>query len=102
MADNDKNVNTTSMKILGYVIGHNLDMTTQICNVCINLHYRLYNIKELTNITNMSTRLVFGKLLVLGKLIYTMPLYTQLTLKQLNIIHKVIMTSAMDCIGTIV
>ena len=35
---------------------------------------------------------------VLGKLLYAIPLYTQVTLKQLNMIHKVIMTSARVCI----
>ena len=37
---------------------------------------------------------------VFGKLLYAIPLYTQVTLKQLNMIHKVIMTSARVCIGS--
>ena len=100
MAGNDLIKNKTFIKILGFTIRNNLDLTTQIGNVCSNLHYWLHNIKQLTNITNMKTRLVFIKSLVLGKLLYAIPLYTQVTLKQLNMIHKVIMTSARVSIGS--
>ena len=100
MAGNDLIKNKTFIKILGFTIRNNLDLTTQIGNVCSNLHYRLHNIRQLTSITSMKTRLVFVKSLVLGKLLYAIPLYTQVTLKQLNMIHKVIMTSARVCIGS--
>merc|ERR1712240_403560 len=100
MTGNDLIKNKTCIKILGFTIRNNLDLTTQIGNVCSNLHYRLHNIRQLTNITSMKTRLVFIKSLVLGKLLYAIPLYTQVTLKQLNMIHKVIMTSARVSIGS--
>merc|ERR1712240_205865 len=100
MAGNDLIKNKTCIKILGFTIRNNLDLTTQIGNVCSNLHYRLHNIRQLTNITSMKTRLVFIKSLVLGKLLYAIPLYRQVTLKQLNMIHKVIMTSARVSIGS--
>ena len=65
-------------------------MTTQIGNVCANLHHRIHNIRQLTNITNNKTRQIFINSLVTGKLYYALPIYTQVTKRQLNIIHKVI------------
>ena len=54
----------------------------------------------LTHITNFHTRKVFVKSLILGKLLYTIPLYTQVTNKQLSKIHKVIMSAARVIIGS--
>ena len=99
-ANNDIIENSTTLKILGYTIRHNLDMTTQIGNVCANLHHRIHNIRQLTNITNNKTRQIFINSLVMGKLYYALPLYTQVTKKQLNMIQKVIMTAARAIIGS--
>merc|ERR1712112_195188 len=98
-ANNDKIVNQKSLKILGFTLRCDNNMETQIGNLCANLHFRINNIRKLNKFTNFSSRLVFIKSLVIGKLIYAMPMYTQLTLKQINKIHKVIMASARVAIG---
>jgi len=98
-ANNDKIINQKSMKILGFTLRYDNNMDTQIGKTCANLHYRLNNIRKLNVYTSFSSRIVFVKSLVIGKLIYAMPLYTQITKKQLSMIHKVIMTSGRIIIG---
>jgi len=74
-------------------------METQIGKICVNLHHRIYNIKKLTPFTYFSTRLQLIKSMVIGKLIYALPLYMQATTGQINKIHRVIMASARTIIG---
>merc|ERR1712208_85360 len=75
-------------------------METQIGNLCSNLHFRIFNIRKLNKYTNFNTRLAFIKSLVIGKLIYAMPMYTQLNKAQMSEIHEVIMTSEHAAIGS--
>ena len=72
-------IKTTTLKILGYSIRHNLDMATQLGNVFANLHHRIHNIRQLTNITNNKTRQIFINSLIIGKLNFALPLNTQVT-----------------------
>ena len=90
MAKDDKIENSNSLKILGFVLRYNLDNETQIGNLCASLHNRLHNIKKLLKYTNFTTRLQFVNAIVIGKLLYSLPIYTQLTKAQLNKIHRVI------------
>merc|ERR1712240_567847 len=61
---------------------------------------RLHTIRKLTKYTNFHTRLQFVYAVVIGKLIYCLPLYTQANKNQISKIHKVIMTSARAIIGS--
>merc|ERR1712240_591668 len=91
--------NKTYIKILGITIRHNLDMNTQVGNLCSNLSNRLYNIKKISKFTNFTTRLQFVKSLVIGKFIYCLPLFTQTSKSQQSKLHKIIMMSARTIIG---
>ena len=69
-------------------------MTTQIGNVCSNLHNRIHNIRLLTDIADFQTRKKnFYKITLHNTTIHTT--YK----KQLSRIHKVIMTAARAIIG---
>ena len=56
-ANNDTITNKPSIKILGMTLTHDLNMDTQIGNLCANLHHRLHNIRQLTHVTTFTTRL---------------------------------------------
>merc|ERR1712105_156844 len=99
-ANNDRINNQKSLKILGFILRYDGNMETQIGNPCSNLHFRIFNIRKLNKYTNFNTRLAFIKSLVIGKLIYAMPMYTQLNKAQISKMHKVIMTSARAVIGS--
>ena len=86
MAKDDKIENSNSLKILGYVLWYNLDHKTQIGNLCASLHNRLHNIKKLSKYTNFTTRLQFVNAIVIGKLLYSLPIYTQLNLQNISLI----------------
>ena len=74
-------------------------METQIGTLCANLHSRIHTIRQITPFTTFHTRLQLIKSIVIGKLTYALPTYTQITDK-LNIrIHRVIMAAARTIIG---
>ena len=100
MAKNDKIVNTNSIKILGFTLRYDNNLDTQIGNTCANLHYRLNLIRKITKFSQFKDRLVMVKSLVIGKLLYAMPIYTQATEAQIAKIHKVIMTASRVIIGS--
>ena len=74
-------------------------MESQVGTLCANLHHRIHNIKSISKYTNFSTRYVFVKSIVLGKLNYAIPLLSQCTNKQKQKLHKVIMSAARTIIG---
>ena len=45
-ANNDKINNQKSLKILGFILRYDSNMETQIGNLCSNLHFRIFNIKN--------------------------------------------------------
>ena len=91
--------NKPTIKILGITLRNNLSMETQIGTLCANLHSRIHTIRQITPFTTFHTRLQLIKSIVIGKLTYALPTYTQITDK-LNIrIHRVIMAAARTIIG---
>ena len=100
MANNDEISNKPTIKILGMILRNNMDWETQIGTFCSNLHHRIHNIKNITKYTDFKTRLQLVKSFVVGKLIYCMPLYSQINRSQETKIHRVIMSSARTAIGS--
>ena len=99
MAGNDKITPKNAIKILGVFIRSDLKLDTQIGKICANLHNRLYNLNKLKQFTSFQTRLVFIKSYIIGKLIYAMPTYMNISDKNIKSIHKIIMASARCAIG---
>ena len=60
--------NSKAIQIWGYILRPNNDMESQVGTLYANLHHHIYNIKSVTKYTNFSTRYVFIKSIVLGKL----------------------------------
>ena len=85
---------------MGFILRNNLNYDTQIGTLCASLHHRIFSIKNITKFTDFKTRLIFIKSLVIGKLIYCLPIYSQLTEGQISKLHKVIMTAARCSIGS--
>jgi len=75
-------------------------MLTQLGTLCANLHQRIHTIRQLTPLTTFHTRLQFIKSLVIGKLSYALPIYTQITQCQTIKLHRVIMAAARVIIGS--
>merc|ERR1712105_226449 len=91
--------NKPTIKILGITLRNNLSMETQIGTLCANLHSRIHTIRQITTFTTFHTRLQLIKSIVIGKLTYALPTYTQITDKQNIRIHRVIMAAARTIIG---
>ena len=88
------------IKILGVYIKKDFKMDSQVGRLCSNLHNRIFQIKKLTPFTNFKTRLNFIKSIVIGKIIYAIPLYMGVTETLMAKLHKVIMSAARAAIGS--
>ena len=56
-ANNDIINNKNSIKILGITLKYDMNMDTQVGNLCANLHNRINTIRKLTKYTTFHTRL---------------------------------------------
>ena len=91
---------SNTIKILGVYLRNDLKIDTQIGRLCAELHNRLYQLKKLTKFTSFSTRNIFIKSYVIGKLLYAMPLYMSCNALNLEKLHKLLMTAARTSIGS--
>ena len=87
-ANKDTIKNKNNIKILGVILQRDLGWDIEIGTICANLHNRLNNIKKVAQYTNFITRkeLIFS--IVLGKLQYAMPLYTNINNNLITKIHS--------------
>ena len=98
-ANNDIIYNTNKMKILGVILEQNLNWDIEIGTLCANLHSRLKNIQNISKYLNFHTRKQFISAIVVGKLQYAIPLYTNINNINILKIHRIIMSSARTIIG---
>ena len=71
------------VKVLGFYIQSNLQNNSQINKIISNINNRLFNIKKLGNQTNIKSRIILTKAIVIGKLNYALPLLCNSNLRQL-------------------
>ena len=85
---------------MGAIIQNNLKLDKEIGKLSSQLHNRIHNIRQITKFTTFTTRLKFLNGLVLGKLIYMIPLYSNIDLVNSNRLHKIITTTSRAAIGS--
>ena len=74
-------------------------MDSEINNLVSNLHNKVHNIRVITKFTDCKTRLQFANSFIIGKLNYMLPMYSNLTIQNLNKLHKLLMTAARVVVG---
>ena len=73
----------TKVKILRYTLQSNLQNGSHISKTIANINNRLYGIKKLGSHTNIKSRVILVKAIVIGKLNYALPLLCNSTKKNL-------------------
>ena len=83
-----------SLKILGSYLSHDLSNEREISQIIPLLNNRINQLEKLKDHTDFQTRLQFSNSYIIGRLIYMMPLYTNLNCNQRDRLHKVLMRTA--------
>ena len=87
------------IKILGNIMNPQLNNEAEINNLIRNIEYRTSMIRRIKNFTTMLTRKKMANSVILGKLNYMLPTYTNITEIQRQKIHVVLMKAAKATIG---
>ena len=87
------------VKILGHIIQSNLSNDQQINKTISNINNRLYNIKNLGTKTQIKSRTILVKAIVIGKLNYALALLSNSTKQQLQKLNTLITKSCRVIIG---
>ena len=87
------------MKILGFYLRNDLKLDSQIGKLSANLHNKIYQLRKLSKYTDFSTRNIFIKSYIMGKINYVIPLYMNASIININKLQKVIMNAARTSIG---
>ena len=85
---------SNQIKLLGCYLNKQLDYSTEISKLCSSISYKLNQLKKLTHITNFNSRLAFARAYLINKLQYSMPLYTNLTSKNIADLNRALMNIA--------
>ena len=85
--------------ILGYRISSNLSNDNQVSYLSQQCFNKINIIKSITNVTDQKTRLQLANAVIMGKLNYSLPLLSNISVTACNKVHKIIMTSARTFIG---
>ena len=88
-----------TIKILGNIMNPQLNNEAEINNLIKNIEYRTTMIRKIKNFTTMITRMKMANAVIIGKLNYMMPTYTNLTEMQRQKLHVVLMKAAKATIG---
>ena len=88
-----------TIKILGNIMNPQLNNEAEINNLIKSLEYRTTMIRRIKNFTTMITRKKIANAVIIGKLNYMMPTYTNLTEIQRQKIHVILMKAAKATIG---
>ena len=100
MAINHKISQSHTIKILGAYIQSNLSLDTHINKIISKLNFKLHTLRQINKFTTFNTRKIINNALIMGTLKYILPLHININQQQLNKIHKLIMATARQTIGT--
>ena len=90
----------SKVKILGYIMQSNLHNDRQIAKTISNINNRIYNIKKLGPHTQIESRIILTKAIVIGKLSYALPLLCNSTKTQLSKLNTLIIKSCRVIMGS--
>ena len=82
------------VKILGHIIQSNLRNDKQISKTISNINNHLYNIKKLGNKTQIKSRTILVKAIVIGKFNYALALLSNSIKQQLQKLNTLIKKAA--------
>ena len=77
------------LKILGSYLSHDLSQDREMAQIIPLLNNRINQLEKLKSYTDFKTRLQFSNAYIIGRLIYMMPTYTNLTCYNKERLHKV-------------
>merc|ERR1711867_138026 len=89
----------SKVKILGYIMQTNLHNDKQIAKTISNINNHLHNIKKIGSHTQIKSRIILTKAIVMGKLNYGLPLLCNSTKAQLSKLNTLIIKSCRVIMG---
>ena len=89
----------TKVNILGYIKQSNLQHDKHIAQLTSNINSRLYNIKKLSSHSTIKSRTIITKAIVIGKIVYCLPLLCNAKKSQLAKLNTLVMKTCRVIMG---
>ena len=89
----------SKVKILGFIMQSNLHNDKQIAKTISNINNHIY-IKKLGSHTQIKSRIILTKAIIIGKLNYVLPLLCNSTKTQLNKLNTLVIISCRVIMGS--